>query len=108
MICTRRILDFGIARVGFSQTSCNIYLNTEQANGTLQLSHQFPGHLDTATLTILNQHFCENNTDDLDIPLRIPGLSIVKGYVDLHNGDVSIENQTDHFQINIILPVVNH
>ena len=106
MICTRRILDFGITKVEFPQTSCDIYLNTEQANGTVQLSHQFPGHLDADALTILNQHFCENNTDDLDIPLRIPGLSIVKGYVDLHNGDVVIENQTDHFQINIILPAV--
>lgn len=108
MICTRRILDFGIHRVQPHQTIFNIHLNTEQKNGTIQLSHQFPGSLDTETLTILNQHFCKNSAEELDIPFRIPGLSIVKGYVDLHNGDVSVENQTDHFQINIILPVANH
>lgn len=108
MICTRRILDFGITRIHSNQTNCNIHLNTEQKNGTVQLSHQFPGHLDTATLDILNQHFFENNIDDLDIALRIPGLSIVKGYVDLHRGDLSVENQTDHFQITIALPAASH
>ena len=105
MVCTRRILDFGITKMHSNQTSCNIYLKTEQRNGTVQSFYQFPGHLDAATLNILNQHFFENNIDDLDIALRIPGLSIVKGYVDLHHGDLSVETQPDRFQITITLPV---
>jgi len=107
MICTRRILDFGLIYVP-NQTNCNVYLNASQENGKVQLSHQFPSHLDTQTLNILNQHFFENNPDDIDIASRIPGLSIVKGYVDLHNGDLLVENQTDHFQISIVLPTADH
>jgi two-component system, sensor histidine kinase and response regulator len=108
MICTRRILDFGITRMHSNQTNCDIYLKTEQKNGTVQSSYQFPGHLDTATLNILNQHFLENNIDDLDMTLRISGLSIVKAYVDLHHGDITVETQPDHFQITITLPAATH
>jgi signal transduction histidine kinase len=107
MICTRRILDFGMTKILLDQPNCHIYLDIAQENGTVQLSHQFPGHLDEASYTSLNQHFFTENVDNLDIALRIPSLSIVKGYVDLHGGHLSVDNQPDHFKITVILPTAN-
>jgi signal transduction histidine kinase len=107
MICIRRILDFGIARVSVDSSNCNIYLNTIQENGTIHLTHQFPGQLDETSFRNLNQHFFIDNIDDLDVALRIPSLSIIKGYVDLHSGHLLVDNQPDHFKIIVVLPIAN-
>ncbi|MBE2221176.1 MAG: response regulator [Anaerolineae bacterium] len=104
MICTRRILDFGISKISAHHANCNVFLNTSQENGAVHLSHQFPGHLDEISFNNLNEHFFTENIDNLNVAIRIPSLSIIKGYVDLHNGNLLIDNQPDHFKIIIVLP----
>lgn len=107
MICTRRIIEFGLTKAQTNNSHYDIFLETTAVNDTVQLSHQFPGHLNADSLQIINQHLFENNVDDLDIPQRIPSLSIVKGYIDLHESQLLIDNQPDHFKITIALPVLD-
>ena len=107
MVCIRRILDYGLTQISDAETSHDIFLDTIPTDHTVQITHQFPGHLNAASLDSLNQHFIKNNIDDLDIALRIPSLSIVKGYIDLHHGHLLIDNQPNHFTITIVIPITN-
>ena len=104
MICTRRILDYGMANIPANYTKCDVYLDTIQENGTVQLTHQFPGQLDEVSFNNLNLHFFEDDIDDLDVESRVPSLSIIKGYVDLHKGHLIVENTPNHFKITVALP----
>lgn len=107
MTCTRRILDYGLTKIQATDKGHDIFLDTIPTDNTVQITHQFPGHLDAASLNSLNQHLIKNNTDDLDIALRIPSLSIVKEYIDLHNGHLLVDNQPNHFKITIVIPIIN-
>ncbi|NHZ71513.1 MAG: response regulator [Aquificales bacterium] len=107
MICTRRILEFGLSKTQSVDVGYEVFLDVVQVNSTVQLTHQFPGHLDADSLNNLNQHFVNDNIDDLDIALRIPSLSIIKGYIDLHDGHLLVDNQPDHFRITIVIPTAN-
>ncbi len=105
MTCIDKILDFGISQLQINDPPCNIHLDINQVENTVQIKHQFPVHLNDQTLINLNRHFLAENEDEIDIDNRLPGLSIIKGYIDLHDGHLLVDNQSDHFSITIVLPV---
>ncbi|PIE79650.1 MAG: hypothetical protein CSA11_11085 [Chloroflexi bacterium] len=105
MTCIGNILDFGISQIIINDKPCDIYLDTHQVENTIQIRHQFPVPLNAQSLANLKQHLLEHKDDDIDIADRLPGLSIVRGYVILHEGQLLVDNQADHFVITIVLPV---
>jgi signal transduction histidine kinase len=107
MTCIRRILDYGLSKIHLDDTTqCDIILDVASIDDTIQITHQFPMQLSEASLSILNQHFYGNNVEELDFSLRIPSLSIVKGYVDLHKGQLIVNNEPEQFKITIVIPTV--
>jgi signal transduction histidine kinase len=107
IICIQRIINIGFHYAQMSSENNIISLDITAAENDVVLHHRFPGNLAAHTLSQLRQQVNNGPLDNNTYNRQLPGLNIVKGYIDLHKGKITIENQVDHFEFSVALPVVS-
>jgi signal transduction histidine kinase len=103
--CIQRIIDIGLRYVQTPAQDKTISLDITASDKNIVLQHRFPGNLSPHTLSQLRQQISDGVHDNETYTRQLPGLSIVKGYIDLHKGHITIENQADYFEFSVMLPI---
>ena len=104
--CIQRLLDIGLGYFRPSLTDRDITLTAVHATAEqeVQLSIQFPFPLPLDEETMIKHRLATDDLEALTAPNHLPGLSIVKGYLNLHNGRLSLKTSPTHFSFDITLP----
>jgi len=102
----QRLLDVGLSYYRPSLNNANIeltavYLPKEQE---VQLSLQFPFPLPPEEEATITQLLAVNDLELMTASHHLPGLSIVKGYLNLHNGRLLLRTSPTHFTFCMAIP----
>ncbi|MCA9872771.1 MAG: response regulator [Anaerolineales bacterium] len=104
--CIQRLLDMGLNYYRPSLTDRSIRLTAVHASQEQQihLSIRFPFPLPENEKQDVARYLAHDNFELPAASNFVPGLSIVKGYLNLHNGRLSLYASPTHFTFCIALP----
>lgn len=73
-------------------------------NEAVNLSITFPYPLPADEAEAIDNYLLAKDLDNLDLPNGAPSLSIVNGYMNLHNGRLLFNHSPNHFTFSLVLP----
>ena len=99
----RRLLELGLSYYK-QPVSGRIAYSVAQTEKEVQLVLDFPFQLSAAEVAAMEGALEQDETNDLAVD-RPPGLSIVQGYMGLHNGRLQFDQTADSFTFRLVLPI---
>ncbi|MBP6471736.1 MAG: response regulator [Chloroflexi bacterium] len=103
--CIQRLLDMGLGYYHPSHTESPIKMMACTENREVDLSITFPFPLPADEAEAIDNYLLAKDLDNFDLPNGAPSLSIVNGYMNLHNGRLLFNHSSNHFTFSMVLPI---